>query len=240
MTVKRTKPSESQLYHHGILGMKWGVRRYQNKDGSLTEAGKKRYLANLTKETLMEDTDLTEVNDSIKAYKEAGKDLLQVFSDNPDKERIDKAADTGLKALQEIGDYGIGETGNYYTEPEDVKESVKDWFVYEDQTFGKSEVADLANQGKTADEIEDIIEKVTLAKNNKEAAISNYINNFANTKLSNYTLSYEDKNRIEGLIGDYDKGLDNATFDLTEGYISRSYIDACIKVAAKNKSNTKS
>lgn len=32
------------LAHHGILGMKWGVRRYQNKDGSLTSAGKKRYL----------------------------------------------------------------------------------------------------------------------------------------------------------------------------------------------------
>lgn len=31
------------LSHHGILGQKWGVRRYQNKDGSLTEAGKKRY-----------------------------------------------------------------------------------------------------------------------------------------------------------------------------------------------------
>lgn len=31
------------LCHHGILGMKWGVRRYQNSDGTLTDAGKKRY-----------------------------------------------------------------------------------------------------------------------------------------------------------------------------------------------------
>lgn len=31
------------ICHHGIKGQKWGVRRYQNPDGSLTEAGKKRY-----------------------------------------------------------------------------------------------------------------------------------------------------------------------------------------------------
>ena len=31
------------LVHWGIKGMKWGVRRYQNKDGTLTPAGKKRY-----------------------------------------------------------------------------------------------------------------------------------------------------------------------------------------------------
>lgn len=32
----------NELYHHGIKGMRWGIRRYQNKDGSLTAAGKKR------------------------------------------------------------------------------------------------------------------------------------------------------------------------------------------------------
>lgn len=32
-----------ELYHHGIKGMKWGVRRFQKNDGTLTSAGKKRY-----------------------------------------------------------------------------------------------------------------------------------------------------------------------------------------------------
>ena len=38
-----TRTHQGELYHHGIKGMKWGVRRFQNEDGSLTPAGKERY-----------------------------------------------------------------------------------------------------------------------------------------------------------------------------------------------------
>lgn len=37
------KIPNNELYHYGVKGQKWGVRRYQNKDGTLTAAGKKRY-----------------------------------------------------------------------------------------------------------------------------------------------------------------------------------------------------
>jgi len=42
-TIYTVNGQEFELQHHGVKGMKWGVRRYQNADGSLTPAGKKRY-----------------------------------------------------------------------------------------------------------------------------------------------------------------------------------------------------
>ena len=59
---------EDYLSHHGILGQKWGVRRYQNPDGSLTEAGKKRYVSDVVKQTSNKKAVLSEF-ERRKAYK---------------------------------------------------------------------------------------------------------------------------------------------------------------------------
>lgn len=53
-----------ELYHSGIKGMKWGVRRFQNEDGTLTEAGKARYNQDGSRKNpeKMSDTELANAN----------------------------------------------------------------------------------------------------------------------------------------------------------------------------------
>lgn len=64
--------SYDQLEHSGILGMKWGIRRYQNEDGTLTEAGKIRYGKLAAKEYYKEHK-LSRKRDKTDSFKKAQK-----------------------------------------------------------------------------------------------------------------------------------------------------------------------
>ena len=93
--------SETVLIHHGIKGQKWGIRRFQNKDGSLTPAGKKRvsklesqYMALTGKKINSQSAkpktieERTKELQSQKAYLQTQKDILdlnrQIASLKPD------------------------------------------------------------------------------------------------------------------------------------------------------------
>lgn len=62
-----------ELQHHGILGQRWGVRRYQNADGTLTEAGKRRYQK-------LDDRWVKRKSESLreKAYKQSQRQMKKV------------------------------------------------------------------------------------------------------------------------------------------------------------------
>lgn len=83
----------SYLQHHGIKGMRWGVRRYQNRDGSLTPSGKKRY-----------DQDVRENN--------AKKKDNRIIIDGPDPKRWAKEDTKRVKGVVDSSSSMVKELQN--------------------------------------------------------------------------------------------------------------------------------
>ena len=89
----------NELSHHGIKGQKWGRRRYQNKDGSLTPAGKQRYGSEENFESRYNE----DVKTGIKAAKkltDGGKDFTKATKEY-EGERSRKKQQKANKALEE-------------------------------------------------------------------------------------------------------------------------------------------
>lgn len=84
-----------EIYHHGIKGMKWGIRRYQNKDGSLTAAGRKRYSDDAREAATIGKKKVSEMsNTELRKYNERVNLERQYKSLNP------SAAKRGLKFVE--------------------------------------------------------------------------------------------------------------------------------------------
>lgn len=88
--------SDDYLAHHGIVGMKWGVRRYQNKDRTLTPEGKLRYKKTPDKKTPDKKTSSpsSKKTSTKSRLKSAGKDKpkeeLSSISDDELRRRINR------------------------------------------------------------------------------------------------------------------------------------------------------
>ncbi len=121
--------SNDKLMHYGVLGMKWGKRRYQNADGSLKSAGKKRYSGDIQvkrrpskddrkKSVQKYQKEHKKMNDKAnkadeldakakELYKATGKNKLSRVINNiknksPEVKAYQKASDRAVKALNEI------------------------------------------------------------------------------------------------------------------------------------------
>lgn len=91
-TVIIKRVDDEYLAHYGVLGMKWGVRRYQNKDGSYTNAGKRRNFREI------ERAYLTDKNNHFKTHN-SGETYRKLTRNNPD---MAKALEPAVKAEQKM------------------------------------------------------------------------------------------------------------------------------------------
>lgn len=88
--------NNDELYHHGILGQKWGIRRFQNADGSLTEKGKSHYRTNRTLGVIGRGLTNTSLGQRIigvginKGYREDRKEIKDLYKEKKSELKNDE------------------------------------------------------------------------------------------------------------------------------------------------------
>lgn len=108
--------SDDELYHHGIIGQKWGVRRFQNSNGSLTAEGRQRYgssKAGLNQQDT--NTVLNEAGNIARNSNNASKSINKIKkSEAAKKKEKEKTEENAPKKVEEMSDKELREFLNRY------------------------------------------------------------------------------------------------------------------------------
>lgn len=109
--------SELYLAHHGILGQKWGIRRFQKEDGSLTSAGKRRY--DVSTDQLTKSRNLTNAGkEAVAAGREIIKTADTIRSRKSSKDQVDLSSMTDKELQQKINRMNLERQYKNLTAPE--------------------------------------------------------------------------------------------------------------------------
>lgn len=103
---------EDELYHHGIKGQKWGVRRFQNPDGSLTAAGRKRLYKDVRDYSLNVNRD--RLSEEQKKRLSAAELKFDKALSNAGKASDDYENDVHERTVKRVGEKSIG-TNEYFS-----------------------------------------------------------------------------------------------------------------------------
>lgn len=143
-------PSSDDIMHYGVLGMKWGVRRYQNSDGSLTEKGKKKYgkmsddkLSKvLNKQVQKRRSEIHGSGNRLMSYMDIGensKKAINKFNDDKNKYRNSdtyKKAEKQWRLLDKKYEDGKIDDNQYSAEYEKIRKSIYDPKFDSSVTYG--------------------------------------------------------------------------------------------------------
>jgi len=194
----------SYLEHHGILGQKWGIRRFQNKDGSRTAEGKKRYKTLKTASAKKAKFETPFGKAKNKAIDKAKEDRLNMVDDiryGKNKSKYDDAVDEYDKATMHRYDEYEKEFDKYAAiagmagarrwgndQSDDALRSGAEFYMYDDGDQSKYNSYDyfLVGKGENPNEVHDRLYNATnkimdLAKADAKEALGEY----GNTKEAN-------------------------------------------------------
>jgi len=237
-------PTPNELYHYGIKGMKWGVRRFQNKDGSLTKLGRDRYNTDVEKAK-------TGVSKAKATYKKALTDYYKktkggLVYDSKASDKLIKAAKDLQYAKDDLSDAKVKVKMSRQAKKSDRQ--IKFEQKYKEQGMNQEEAELAAYKRVRTEKIIAVTAGMTITAAAAYVAYKHYDNNVDKIIKSGKTLQnistnsnkgvsdafYASMNKIDNAKyrGIYGQQLKNWSIN-TPVYETKIGVDSGLKIASK-------